>query len=62
MTMKPFEFDPQYNITPEFFDCLNDLYDILEALEAIKRKLFHRVEINQILNPPFDSFRTIGKY
>jgi len=55
-------FDQKYNVNWELVECLELLYDILEALEDIIYDLETGKTITDILAPPFDPLKTIGKY
>jgi hypothetical protein len=55
-------FDQQYNINWEIIECLEIVYEILDDLEDIRIALWKKEEISHILSPPFDPFKTIGKY
>ena len=49
-------------LVDELLDCLAILYEILEDLENIRIGLERGQGIAHILHPPFDPFKTIGKY
>ena len=55
-------FDAEYNINKEMDDYLEVIYEILIDLEDIKDALERGISITNILSPPFDPFKTIGKY
>ena len=55
-------FDAKYNINKEMDDYLEVIYEILIDLEDIKDALEKGISITNILSPPFDPFKTIGKY
>ena len=55
-------FDAKYNINKEMDDYLEVIYEILIDLEDIKDALERGISITNILSPPFDPFKTIGKY
>ena len=55
-------FDAKYNINKEMDDSLEVIYEILIDLEDIKDALERGISITNILSPPFDPFKTIGKY
>jgi hypothetical protein len=55
-------FDQQYNVNLELIDCLEIVYEILDNLEDIKIALWKKKDPSHILSPPFDPFKTIGKY
>jgi hypothetical protein len=50
------------NVDRELFECLEVLYEILIVLEDIRKDLRNGKTITQILHPPFDPLKTIGKY
>lgn len=54
--------DPLYNVNWELFDCLEILSEILNDLESIRIALVREKDLSHILFPPFDPFKTIGKY
>ena len=45
-----------------FIDYLEVIYEILIDLDDIKDTLERGISITSILSPPFDPFKTIGKY
>jgi len=53
---------PTFNVDRELYSCLEFLYEILIDLEDIKKDLESGKSITTILHPPFDPFKTIGKY
>ena len=55
-------FDAEYNINKEMDDYLEVIYEILIDLDDIKDALERGISITNILSPPFDPFKTIGKY
>ena len=55
-------FDAKYNINKEMDDYLEVIYEILIDLDDIKDPLERGISITNILSPPFDPFKTIGKY
>ena len=55
-------FDAQYNINKEMDNYLKAIYEILIDLDDIKDALERGISITNILSPPFDPFKTIGKY
>ena len=55
-------FDAKYNINKEMDDYLEVIYEILIDLDDIKDALERGISITNILFPPFDPFKTIGKY
>ena len=55
-------FDPKYNINKEMDNYLEVIYEILIDLDVIKDALEKGISIMNILSPPFDPFKTIGKY
>jgi hypothetical protein len=54
--------DRLYNVNPEFWNCDNIIYEILDFLSDIRLALLLEEDLTHILYPPFDPFRTIGKY
>jgi hypothetical protein len=55
-------FDQLYNVNNELCECLELVYEILDFLDDIRLALELQEDIIALLNPPFDPFRTIGKY
>ena len=55
-------FNPKYNINKEMDNYLEVIYEILIDLDDIKDALERGISITNILSPPFDPFKTIGKY
>ena len=55
-------FNAKYNINKEMDDYLEVNYEILIDLDDIKDALERGISITNILSPPFDPFKTIGKY
>ena len=54
--------DAKYNINKEMDNYLEVIYEILIDLDDIKDALERGISITNILSPPFDPFKTIGKY
>jgi hypothetical protein len=54
--------DQQYNINWEIIECLEIVYEILDDLENIRIALWKKKDPSHILSPPFDPFKTIGRY
>ena len=55
-------FDPKNNINKEMDNYLEVIYEILIDLDNIKNAVERGISITNILSPPFDPFKTIGKY
>ena len=55
-------FNAKYNINKEMDNYLEVIYEILIDLDDIKDALERGISITNILSPPFDPFKTIGKY
>ena len=55
-------FDAKYNTNKEMDNYLEVIYEILIDLDDIKDALERGISITNILSPPFDPFKTIGKY
>jgi hypothetical protein len=55
-------FHHQFNVNWEIIECLEIVYEILDDLEDIRIALDEGKDLSNILFPPFDPFRTIGKY
>jgi hypothetical protein len=55
-------FDKQYNVNWEIIECLEIVYEILDYLEDIKIALWKRTDLSSVISPPFDPFKTVGKY
>ena len=55
-------FYAKYNINKEMDDYLEVIYEILIDLDDIKDALERGISITNILSPPFNPFKTIGKY
>jgi len=55
-------FDQLFNVNWELAECLELVYEILDNLEDIRIALEEGKDPALILFPPFDPFRTIGKY
>ena len=53
---------PAYNVDRELYFCLELIYEILIDLEDIKDDLEKGKSITNILHPPFDPLKTVGKY
>jgi len=53
---------PAYNVDRELYFCLELIYEILIDLEDIKDDLEKGKNITNILHPPFDPLKTVGKY
>jgi hypothetical protein len=51
-----------YNVDKELCECLELVYEILIELKDIKDALKQGKSTTNILFPPFDPFKTIGKY
>jgi hypothetical protein len=62
LTIHTMPFHPQYNVNWELAECLELVYEILDFLDDIKLALELEEDITALLNPPFDPFKTIGKY
>ena len=56
------KFDRKYNLEEETVNALEILYEILIELWDIRLDLENGRSVTEILNPPFDPFKTIGKY
>ena len=56
------KFDRRYNLEEETVNALEIVYEILIELWDIRLDLENRRSITEILYPPFDPFKTIGKY
>jgi hypothetical protein len=54
--------DRTYTITPEFWTCVCHVEDILDFLSDIRLAILLGEDLTKLLNPPFDPFKTIGKY
>ena len=54
--------DQLYNVDRELCECLKHVYEILDDLEDIITALEDGRSITNILFPPFDPLKTIGKY
>ena len=50
------------NVDQELFESLETSYENLVVLKDIRRNLRNGKTITNILFPPFDPFKTIGKY
>jgi hypothetical protein len=55
-------FHPEYNVNWELCECLEVVYEILEELEDIITGLEKGKSITDILHPPFNPLKTIGRY
>ena len=55
-------FHQQFNVNWEIIDCLEIVLEILYDLEDIRIALEEGKDPSHILFPPFDPFKTIGKY
>lgn len=51
-----------YNVHWEAIECLELVYEILDTLEDIRIALDEGKELTDILYPPFNPFKTYGKY
>ena len=56
------KFDRKYNLKEETVNALEIVYEILIELWDIRLDLENRWSITEILYPPFNPFKTIGKY
>ena len=56
------KFDRKYNLEEETVNALEIVYEILIELWDIRLDLENGRSITEILYPPFDPFKTIGKY
>ena len=56
------KFDRKYNLEEETVNALEIVYEILIELWDIRMDLENGRSITEILHPPFDPFKTIGKY
>ena len=56
------DLNAKYNINKEMDNYLEVIYEILIDLDNIKDALERGISITNILSPPFDPFKTIGKY
>ena len=56
------KFDRKYNLKEETVNALEIVYEILIELWDIRLDLENGQSITEILYPPFDPFKTIGKY
>ena len=52
-------FCNMFYLTDELINCLEILYEILDELETIRIALENEVPPTDILNPPFNPFKTI---
>ena len=57
--MSPYQ---QYDMDKELLDCLEIMYDLIFFLNDIKLALELVEDLVPIIHPPFDPFKTIGKY
>ena len=55
-------FHPQLTVNLETDECLEIVREILTDLKNIKVALENGEDPSHILFPPFDPFKTIGKY
>jgi hypothetical protein len=55
-------FHPQLNVNCEIIECLGIVSEIFADLKDIKIALEKGKDPSHILFPPFDPFKTIGKY
>jgi len=55
-------FDQTYNVNWEFYECLDLVYEILDFLDDIRLALELDEDLGLLVHPPFDPFKTIGKY
>ena len=55
-------FHPEFNVNKEIYQYWEQIYEILIYLEDIREKLDRGTSITHILHPPFNPFKTIGKY
>ena len=55
-------FNRKYNLEEETVNALEIVYEILIELWDIRLDLENGWSITEILHPPFDPFKTIGKY
>ena len=55
-------FHPEYNVNWELCMSLEVLYEILEWFERYNDQFGNGESITDLLIPPFDPFKTIGKY
>jgi hypothetical protein len=55
-------FNQTYNVNWELCECLELVYEILDFLDDIRLALELEEEIMTLLHPPFDPFKTFGKY
>jgi len=53
--------DPQYNVNCELWEFRDYMYELTGFLIDIRLALLFEENLADILNPPFDSFITIGK-
>ena len=56
------KFDQKYNLEEETMNALEIVYEILIELWDIRLDLENGQSIMEILYPPFDPFKTLGKY
>lgn len=54
--------DPQYNVNCELWEFRDHMYELQGFFIDIRLALLFAENITDILHPPFDPFRTIGKY
>jgi hypothetical protein len=55
-------FHPQFNVNWEIIEMLEIVYEVIDDLEDIRIALSEGKDPSCILFPPFDPFKTIGKY
>jgi hypothetical protein len=54
--------EQQFNVNWESWECIDRIYEILDFLSDIRLALLLGLDLAPILNPPFDPFKTVGKY
>ena len=54
--------DPKYNVEHELAAALDLMYEVFIELWDIRLDLEEERSITDILNPPFDPLKTVGKY
>ena len=54
--------DPKYNVEHELAAALGLMYEVFIELWDIRLDLEEGKSITDILNPPFDPLKTVGKY
>ena len=55
-------WDLQYNVNCELWEFRDHMYELQGLLIDIRLAFLFAENITDILHPPFDSLRTIGKY